>query len=54
MIFLASKGCFWHLTASMTSEVKNNYAYYISKNICNKFKGVNFFVGRMVSWPYRI
>ena len=28
-MFLASKGCFWPLTASKTSEVKINYAYYI-------------------------
>ena len=36
MIFLASEGCFWPLTASMTSEVKNNYAYVITQYICNK------------------
>ena len=27
MPFLASEGCFWPLTASMTYEVKKNYAY---------------------------
>ena len=42
MIFLASEGCFWPLTASMTSEVKNNYAYVITQGICNKFIEVNF------------
>ena len=54
MPFLASEGCFWPLTASMTSEVKNNYAYYIPQDICNKFIEVKFFVGCMVSWPNRI
>ena len=47
MIILASEGCFWPLTASMTSEVKNNYAYVIRQNICNRFIEVNFCVGRM-------
>jgi hypothetical protein len=51
MIFLASDGCFWPLTASMTSEVKNNYAYYISQDICNKFIEIKKFVGCMVSPP---
>ena len=37
MPFLASEGCFWPLTASLTSEVKNNYAYVITRDICNKF-----------------
>ena len=54
MIILASEGCFWPLTASMTSEVKNNYAYYIPQDICNKFIEVNFFVGCMVSRPNRL
>ena len=45
MPFLASEGCFWPLTASMTSEVKNNYAYLITQYICNKFIEVNFCVG---------
>ena len=52
MPFLASEGCFWPLTASMTLEVKNNYAYVI--NICNKFIKVNFCVGCMVSKPNRL
>ena len=42
MNFLDSKGCFWPLTASMTSKVKNNYAYVITQAICNKFIEVNF------------
>ena len=29
----------------MTSEVKNNYAYVITQDICNKFIEVNFCVG---------
>ena len=45
MIFLASEGCFWPLTASMTSEVKNNYAYVITQSICNNFIEVNFLYG---------
>ena len=40
------------LTASM--EVKNKYAYVITKNICNKFIEVNFFVGCMVSRTNRL
>ena len=48
MIILASKGCFWPLTASMTSEVKNKYAYYIPQDICNKLIEVKFFVGCMI------
>ena len=43
MIILAAEGCFWPLTASMTSEVKNNYAYYIPQDICNKFIEVKIF-----------
>ena len=54
MIILASEGCFWPLTASMTSEVKNNYAYVITQDICNKFIEVNFCVGYMVSRPNHI
>ena len=34
----------------MTSEVKNNYAYVITQDICNKFIELNFCVGCMVSW----
>ena len=51
MPFLASEGCFWPLTASMTSEAKNNYAYVIMQDICNKFIEVNFCVGCTVSQP---
>ena len=51
MPFLASERCFRPLTASMTSEVKNNYAYVITQDICNKFIEVNFCVGCMVSQP---
>ena len=51
MSFLASEGCFWPLTASMTSEVKNNYAYVITQEICNKFFDLNFCVGCVVSRP---
>ena len=51
MPFLASEGCFWPPTASMTSEVKNNYAYVITQDICNKFIEVIVFVGCMVSRP---
>ena len=54
MPFLASEGCFWPLTASMTSEVKNKYAYYIPQDICNKLIKVKNFVGCMVSRPNRI
>ena len=51
MSFLASEGCFWPLVASMTSEVKNKYAYNIPQDICNKLIEVNFRVGCMVSQP---
>ena len=54
MPFLASEGCFWSLTASMTLEVKINYAYVITQDICNKFISVNFCVGCMVSQPNRL
>ena len=54
MIILAAEGCFWTLTASMTSEVKNKYAYYIPLDICNKLIEVKKFVGCMVSRPNRI
>jgi hypothetical protein len=36
MPFSTSAGCFWPLTASMTSEVKNKYACNIPQDICNK------------------
>ena len=48
MIILASEGCFWPLTASMTSEAKNNYAYNIPQDICNKFIDSKFSVGFLV------
>ena len=54
MIILASEGCFWPLTASMTSEVKNKYAYYIPQDICNKLIEEKFLGGCMVSQPNRI
>ena len=54
MSFLACEGFFWPLTASMTSEVKNNNAYVITLNICNKFIEVNFCVRCMVSQPNRL
>ena len=54
MPFLAFEGCFWPLAAFMTSEVKNNYAYVITQDICNKFIEVNFWVGCMVSQPNRL
>ena len=54
MPFLASEGCFWPPTASMTSEVKINYAYVTTQDICNKFIEVNFCVGCMVSQPNRL
>ena len=54
MPFLASEGYFWPLTASMTYEVKNNYAYVITQGICNKFIEVKFCVGCMVSQPNRM
>ena len=49
-------GCWetWPQTASMTSEVKINYAYVITQDICNKFIEVNFCVGCMVWWPNRL
>ena len=54
MHILASKRCFWPLTASMTLKVKNNYAYVIMQDICNKFIEENFCVGCMISWPNRL
>ena len=54
MPFLASEGCFWPLTASITSEVKINYAYVITQGICNNFIEVNFCVGSMVWRPNRL
>ena len=45
--------CFWPLSASTTSEVKNDHAHVITQGICNKFIEVNFCVGCMVSQPNR-
>ena len=45
MPFLASEGCFWPLMASITSEVKINYAYVITQGICNNFIELIFFCG---------
>ena len=51
MPFLASEGCFWPLTASMTSEVKKNHAHvYPYRNLKN-FSEINFSIGPMV-WPW--
>ena len=54
MPILASEGCFWPLTASITSEAKINYAYVITQGICNNFIEVNFCMGPMVSEPNRL
>ena len=54
MPFLASEGCFWPPTASMTSEVKNNCAYVITQDICNKFIEINFCVACIVSLQNRL
>ena len=51
MSFLASKGCFWTLTASITSEVKNDHVHVTVQRILNKFIDVNFSVECMV-WPW--
>ena len=48
MPVLASEGCFWPLTASMTSEVKNNHAHVKTPGILNKVSENKFFVGCMV------
>ena len=50
MPFLASEGCFWPLTASITLEVKNNHAHVTTQRILNSFIEVNFSVGCIV-WP---
>jgi hypothetical protein len=54
MPILASEGCFWPLTASMTSEAKINYAHVTTQGICNNFIEVNFCMGPMVSEPNRL
>ena len=50
MPFLASEGCFWPLTASITLEVKNNHAHVTTQRILNKFIGIKFSIACMV-WP---
>ena len=42
----------WPLTASM--DVKNKYAYVITKDICKKFIEIKFSVACMVSQPNRL
>ena len=54
MPFLASEGCFWPPTASMTSEAKNNYAYVTTQGICNNFIEIKFSVGCIVWLPNRL
>ena len=46
--------CFWPLTASTTSEVKNDHTHIFKQGICNKFIEVNFCVEHTVWWPNRI
>ena len=43
MPFLASEGCFWPLTASMTSEVKKNHAHVYPYRNVRKFSEMNWF-----------
>ena len=45
MPFLASEGCFWPLTASMTSEIKNNYTCVIKTRHFQQIHWRNFFCG---------
>ena len=44
--------CSWPLTASTTSEVKNDHAHGIMQNICNKFIEIKFsyYVRYLFSW----
>ena len=51
MIFLAPEGCFWPLTASMTSEVKKNHAHVYPYRNLRKFSEIIFSIGCMV-WPW--
>ena len=46
--------CVWPLSASTTSEVKNDHAHVITQDISNKFIEINFWVGCMVSQPNRL
>ena len=48
MPFLTSKGCFWPLTASMTSEVKKNHAHVYPYSNLTNFREIDFSLGRMV------
>ena len=48
---MVSEGCFWPLTASITSEVKNYHTYVTTQRILNKFIEVNLSVGCVV-WPW--
>ena len=48
MPFIASEGCFWPLTASITSEVKNNHAHVTTQKFLNKFIEIKFSVRCMV------
>ena len=41
----AENDVFGLLTASTTSEVKNDYAHAITQDICNKFIEINFSIG---------
>ena len=54
MPFLASEGCFWPLSASTASEVKNDHAHVITQDICNKFIEIRFSLGCIVSQPNRL
>ena len=45
-----SQWSFWPLTASVTIEFKNNYAYVTTQRNLNKFIEINFSVGCIV-WP---
>ena len=47
MHFWPSEEVFWPLTASITSEVKNDNAHVITQDICNKFIEIKFSVGCM-------
>ena len=51
IIQITSEGCFWPLTASITSEVKNDHNYVTTQRILNKLIEVNLSVGCVV-WPW--
>ena len=48
MLFWPSEEAFWSVTASITTEVKNNHAHVKTPVILNKFPANKFFVGCMV------